>query len=291
MSNRTTFLICAIITSVIGLSSGFVITKSITMRKVNTASVLNSIAQEPLKIEDIPTPNDAEQQKVVTAKEKEQSIKKQEVENQKTVVTANPCPKPKKDYEDETYLDVGQDVSLEDASYVPSDLVKLDKSTARTFICVKEEVAEALKSMLTESSKDGYTIMVSSGFRDYATQKSIIDRETKNGNTNVSVAVAKPGYSEHQLGVAVDLTSKSIAYASATGKFGDTPESTWLEEHASEYGFIESYPKGKEDTTGYMYEPWHYRYVGIINATEIIKSGLTVNEYMKAKKLLSLKVN
>lgn len=286
MSNKVTFLICAVITSVIGLTGGFIVTKSIAMSKSNTASALNSIKQEPLKTEEIP--NYSNENKI-EIKEPE-VVPQKEVEKPKPVVT-NPCPKPKKDYIDETYLDVGQGVALEDASYIPSDLVKLDKSTTRTFICVKEEVAEALKSMLTEANKDGYTIMVSSGFRDYATQKSIVDRETKNGNTNVSVAVAKPGYSEHQLGVAVDLTSKSIAYASATGKFGDTPESTWLEEHASEYGFIESYPKGKEDITGYMYEPWHYRYVGIENATEIIKSGLTVNEYMKAKKVLSLKEN
>ena len=81
----------------------------------------------------------------------------------------------------------------------------------------------------------------------------------------------------------MDLTSKSIAYASAAMKFGDTKDSKWLEEHASEYGFIQSYPKGKEAITGYMYEPWHYRYVGVEDAKEIIKNNQTINEYLKEK--------
>ncbi|MEK7105779.1 MAG: M15 family metallopeptidase, partial [Patescibacteria group bacterium] len=101
------------------------------------------------------------------------------------------------------------------------------------------------------------------------------------GNKNATKLIAKPGHSEHQLGIAVDFTSPSIGNVSATGKFGDTLESKWLEENASKYGFILSYPKGKEEITGYLYEPWHYRYVGIEHAIEIANSGKTGNEYFK----------
>ncbi len=284
MNYKSKFVASAVMISFIGLSGGFVIAKSITVQKNNTASALIPI-QEELN----------EKEKVYTDENLDNNTnKKLPVEVTKKIETPTEvatCPKPKKVYEDASFLDVGQDVPLTDTFYIPSNLVKLDKDISKYHICVKEEVAEALKSMIGAASLEGYTIIVSSGFRDYYTQKSIIERETKNGNPNVNVAVAKPGYSEHQLGVAVDLTSKSIAYASATMKFGDTPESDWLEKHASEYGFIESYPKGKEAITGYMYEPWHYRYVGIENATEIVKSGQTLNEYMKQKKVLSLNKN
>lgn len=194
------------------------------------------------------------------------------------------CPKPKKDYEDETYLNVDQKVSLLDKNYIPNDLVKFDRDLSKyPDLCIKNEAAQALKSLILDAKKDGHTIVMSSGFRSYSTQVSILAASIKSGNKNANLSIAKPGYSEHQLGVAVDLTSKSIAYESATSKFKDTPESKWLEEHAHEYGFIQSYPEGKEDITGYIYESWHYRYVGIENAEEILKTGETINQFFKRK--------
>jgi poly-gamma-glutamate synthesis protein (capsule biosynthesis protein) len=196
---------------------------------------------------------------------------------------APPCPKPKKEYEDQTYLDVGQKVGLPDTSYMPSDLVKLDSSITKSTICLKQEAARALVNLITGAKKDGHTLIVSSGFRSYTDQKIIFTNNIKSNNANDSVSVAKPGHSEHQLGVAVDLTSPSVGNASAASAFGGTPESAWLQLHAHEYGFVQSYPKDKEDVTGYMYEPWHYRYVDIENAKEIFKSSQTVNEFLKEK--------
>jgi gamma-polyglutamate biosynthesis protein CapA len=193
------------------------------------------------------------------------------------------CPKPKKEYEDEDYLDLGQSVNLPDTSYIPSNLEKLPKNISTSNICLKKEAKDALEDMLEDAKKAGYIITASSGFRDYDTQKIILDNNLKTKKTDVSNSVAKPGSSEHQLGMAVDLTSKSIAYASASGKFENTDESKWLETHAYEYGFIQSYPKDKEDITGYMYEPWHYRYVGVENALEIINTGKTINQFLKDK--------
>ena len=195
------------------------------------------------------------------------------------------CPKPKKDYEDQTYLDVGQEVELPDPSYVPDDLKILNTSSS-TYkgICLKEEARDAFQLLTTNAEKDGYLIKASSGFRSYKTQEALLNNYLKNNKTTTSKSVAKPGYSEHQLGVAVDLTGSSIKYSSASGIFGTTTESKWLEVHASEYGFIQSYPKGKEDVTGYIYEPWHYRYVGIDNTKEIIKNNQTINQFLKQKK-------
>lgn len=212
--------------------------------------------------------------------------KKEEVRK----VVSTGCPVPKKEYEDETYLDVGQEVPLKEKYYIPSDLIKLNKDITKykeSSICLKQETADALEDLIEGAKKDSHILLVSSGFRSFTTQDNILKEEIKNlGEKHASVAVAKPGYSEHQLGVAVDLTSASISYESASGKFADTSEAEWLEEHASEYGFIQSYPTGKEKITGYMYEPWHYRYVGFENAKAIIKNGQTVNEFLKEKKEL-----
>lgn len=193
------------------------------------------------------------------------------------------CPKPDKEYDDYTYLDVGQEVSIPEKTYIPKDLVLLDKGITTIPICLKKEAADALTTMIAAAKKDGYTIKVSSGFRSYSTQKGILARNIEEGNKNATIAVAKAGYSEHQLGTAVDFTGSSINNASATTKFKDTPEDTWLEENASLYGFVQSYPENKIDITGYMYEAWHYRYVGIDYAKEILNNNQTINEFLKIK--------
>ena len=194
---------------------------------------------------------------------------------------SNPCPQPTKEYPDYSYLDVGQDVSIPDKTYIPSDLTLLDKSISTSSICLKKDAAEALTTMIQAAKKDGYDIKVSSGFRSYNTQEGILSRDIASGNPNATKLVAKPGYSEHQLGMAVDLTSASIADASAAVKFGSTKEFTWLQNHAYQYGFIQSYPEGKEDITGYMNEAWHYRFIGIDNAALIVQNGQTTNQFLK----------
>ncbi len=193
----------------------------------------------------------------------------------------NPCPQPTKKYPDYSYLNVGQEVAIPDKTYIPSDLTLLDKSVSTSNICLKKVAADAVTTMIKDAKKEEYNIKVSSGFRSYNTQEGILSRDIASGNPNATKLVAKPGYSEHQLGMAVDLTSSSIQYASAATKFENTKESDWLEDHAADYGFIESYPEDKEDITGYLHEAWHYRYVGIDNAAQIIKNGQTTNQFLK----------
>lgn len=259
----------------LGMTTGFFSVKFfLTKDEVINISVLDSkdteIPKEEVSIQEVIIEEQKEEKPV-------EIVKKEEIESKKK---KNDCPEPKKEYEDQTYKNVGQDIGLSDKSYIPSDLVELPKEISKyENLCVKEEARDALILMIDEAKKEKLFIKVSSGFRDYSTQKSILETNIKSGNKNATKLVAKPGYSEHQLGVAVDLTSPSIENISATSKFGKTKESAWLKENAYKYGFIESYPEGKEGTTGYLYEPWHYRYVGIDNALLIHESGKTINEF------------
>lgn len=197
--------------------------------------------------------------------------------------TSSTCPKPKKEYENMFLHPVGQDISLVDKTYIPSDLRELESdSSTRSGICIIKEARDSFEELSEQARKDGYIIKVSSGFRSYELQSNVRKTAIANGNKSVDIAIAKPGHSEHQIGTAVDITGKSIGYLTASGKFDNTEESIWLEENASKYGFVQSYPKGKTNITGYMYEPWHYRFVGIGTAKEIIDSGKTVNEYLES---------
>lgn len=275
MRNNFISKIFLIMSLSLGMTTGFFSVKFfLTKDEVINISVLDSkdteIPKEEVSIQEVIIEEQKEEKPV-------EIVKKEEIESKKK---KNDCPEPKKEYEDQTYKNVGQDIGLSDKSYIPSDLVELPKEISKyENLCVKEEARDALILMIDEAKKEKLFIKVSSGFRDYSTQKSILETNIKSGNKNATKLVAKPGYSEHQLGVAVDLTSPSIENISATSKFGKTKESAWLKENAYKYGFIESYPEGKEDITGYLYEPWHYRYVGIDNALLIHESGKTINEF------------
>ena len=112
-------------------------------------------------------------------------------------------------------------------------------------------------------------------------QKSVFDAEVnKVGYEKAVQAVAVPGNSEHQTGLSMDISSESAQFA-LTEQFGETAEGKWLANNAHRFGFILRYPKGKEGITGYQYESWHYRYVGVKAATEIYENQLTLEEYFK----------
>jgi LAS superfamily LD-carboxypeptidase LdcB len=190
------------------------------------------------------------------------------------------CPLPQKEYEDMIFLNIGQETNLPDTTYIPKNLVKLEIESSTKNICLIKEAKEAFDLMVKEIKKDGLTIKASSGFRSYEYQKILLENAIKNGSEDANVSIAKAGYSEHQLGTAIDITSLSINYDSASGNFYKTKESDWLKKNAYLYGFIQSYPLGKEDITGYKSEPWHYRYVGIEKAKEIKDASLTITEFL-----------
>ncbi|SDD63474.1 D-alanyl-D-alanine carboxypeptidase [Paenibacillus sp. UNCCL117] len=168
-------------------------------------------------------------------------------------------------------------------NYKPQDLVdpdvafifkeKLEKRKMR------KEAAASLEKLFQAAKEAGYPLAGVSAYRSHQTQTSLYNNYVKqHGEQEANTFSAKPGQSEHETGLAIDV-------AGANGKcpaqdcFGATKEAKWLAEHASEYGFIIRYPKGKEAITGYQYEPWHLRYVGVQLAKELTKQGLTLEEY------------
>lgn len=140
---------------------------------------------------------------------------------------------------------------------------------------VNKEALDALKNMQADASVLGYDLSLLSGFRSYQTQETLYNNYVKkDGKEKADTYSAKPGYSEHQTGLAFDVGSLSSS-------FGNTPAGKWLEENCHLYGFIIRYPKDKIDITGYVYEPWHIRYLGVSNATKVKQSNLTLEEYLK----------
>ena len=171
------------------------------------------------------------------------------------------------------------------APTVPVTLVKPDvtptKPSVAENIYMRPEAARALEALFAGAAEDGITLYATSGFRSYATQKAIFDRKAaERGEQAANRSVAKPGYSEHQTGLAMDIEGETTLGTGLTAAFGESPEGIWVAEHCHEYGFIIRYPKDKTSITGYIYEPWHIRYVGVEAATEITQLGVTFEEYI-----------
>lgn len=170
------------------------------------------------------------------------------------------------------------------SEYFPEDLVTPDVSFSFANKDVeksklRQEAGEALERMFTEAEQSGIMLYAVSGYRSYDRQEALFIAEVnKTGEELAAEAVAEPGYSEHQTGLAMDISSRSVGL-SLTENFGETPEGKWLEKNAHKYGFILRYPKGKEEITGFMYEPWHFRYVGQEAATDIYHNNWTLEEY------------
>ena len=170
-------------------------------------------------------------------------------------------------------------------NYVPEDLVTLtDLSTVLSNPEVnqlRKAAYEALKELFNAAKEDGYELYARSGYRSYYTQASLYSSYVESyGKAAADKYSAKPGQSEHQTGLSMDITCEALNYTLDTS-FGETEEGKWVAENAHRYGFIIRYPKGKEDITGYSYEPWHIRYVGIELAEKIYESGLTMEEYFQ----------
>lgn len=140
---------------------------------------------------------------------------------------------------------------------------------------LRPEAAQAFAAMADAARADGISLRSVSAYRSYSTQTSLYRQYvSQSGQTLADTFSARPGYSEHQTGLALDI---NVARTSA--HFEDTAEFAWLQEHCAQYGFILRYPQGKNDITGYRFEPWHYRYVGQEIAKLCMSQGLTYEEY------------
>lgn len=144
-----------------------------------------------------------------------------------------------------------------------------------------KEARSAFEAMRAEALKAGIDLTAFSTYRDYARQKELYaGYVAKDGQEAADRYSARPGFSEHQTGLAFDIGESGQEQHWASSSFGATKGGKWLMENAHNYGFILRYPKGAEHITGYMHESWHYRYVGKKVATNIHSKGITLEEYL-----------
>ena len=173
-----------------------------------------------------------------------------------------------------------------DEDYKPDDLEPIkyyasDRSEACRYM--RAEAAGKFHRLVEAAKEDGFTLVMTTAYRSYGFQQILWNNYVANeGEEAASRFSAKPGQSEHQTGLAVDVTSPSVNYE-LSYSFGETAEGSWLADNAHRFGFIIRFPEGKEDITGYLYEPWHIRYVGDAAAGMIYKEGLTLEEYLQNK--------
>lgn len=153
-------------------------------------------------------------------------------------------------------------------SYADSRVKKMDASAAA-----------ALETLFDAAREDDVTLLAVSGYRDYSYQERLYNNKVSAaGQKEADKYVAQPGASEHQTGLAMDVLSDE--YSSLDEGFEQTQAYKWIKNNCHKYGFIIRYTKGKENITGYNYEAWHLRYVGISEATEISQKNITLEEYL-----------
>ena len=160
--------------------------------------------------------------------------------------------------------------------YLNGELTQIDK-----------DMFPYLMALVNSAWKDGVKVYIRSPFRSYETQQMLFNNKVQRviaagtpkdkAEEEAATAVARPGTSEHHTGLAVDFNT-------ASNYFEGTDMDLWLREHAEDFGFILRYPKESQDITGVIYEPWHYRFVGINVAKEINRLGVTLEEYIEMKK-------
>ncbi len=167
---------------------------------------------------------------------------------------------------------VNKQHSLNPKDYAPADLTVpnvLLRVPGNESMQVRKPTAAALETMFTAAKTDGLNLMLSSGYRSYAYQVNLYNGYVQTqGQATADTQSARPGFSEHQTGLAADI-EPSTRKCELEQCFADTPEGKWIVANAYKYGFIIRYTSDKVQVTGYEYEPWHVRYVGTDLATEL----------------------
>jgi D-alanyl-D-alanine carboxypeptidase len=167
--------------------------------------------------------------------------------------------------------------------YAPDDLVPLRDYGVPTLgsdvLQLRRVAAKHLGRLVEAAAVNGEELVVASAYRSYEDQQMSHERLESVYGAGSNGMSATPGHSQHQLGTAVDFTNAAAGYQ-VWLPFGETSAYWWLEHHAPEYGFVLAYPRGKEEQTGYRWEPWHYRYVGVENAQRLEESGLSLQGFL-----------
>ena len=190
------------------------------------------------------------------------------------------------DYIPATYEDDWSLILINKKHLIPDDY-EFEVASIKGAVRSDVRVVPYVKELIEAAADDGVQLYICSPYRDMDKQEQLFEKKVrfykKQGYSDAesydlaSQTVAIPGTSEHQVGLAFDFIMPN--YQQLDEGFADTTGGKWLKEHAAEYGFILRYPKGKEDITGIIYEPWHYRYVGVEAAKEIMSRGITLEEY------------
>lgn len=173
------------------------------------------------------------------------------------------------------------------STYAPSDLVKSSVSGIRKGenYYLRNILIADLTNMINDAKSQGIDLSIVSGYRSYQTQVTTYNYWLSKNNNNIEYVdtfSARPGHSQHQLGTAIDFSSSEIGDVLGDS-FANTNASKWLINNSYKYGFVISFPKGYESVTGYKYESWHYRYIGVGNALEMRNSGMILENYLRSK--------
>jgi len=168
------------------------------------------------------------------------------------------------------------------ADYYPKDLININNSvTSYPGALLRKGAANKLAEMFASAKKSGHTLTVTSAYRSYASQQATFNYWVSvAGLAAASQISARAGHSQHQLGTAVDLSSTTISN-NLSPDFGNTAEGKWLAANSYKYGYVLSYPYGKEQITGYAYEPWHFRYIGVSAAKQMNNLGWDLETYLQ----------
>lgn len=172
---------------------------------------------------------------------------------------------------------------LNPKTYVPPNLVYPNvplRAPGDASMHIRSDVAVAAKQLFDAAKAAGYAPLLSSGYRSYNTQNSVYNGYVaSDGQAAADTYSARPGHSEHQTGLAFDICNSGNCQLEES--FADTGLGKWVAQNAHRYGFTIRYHKGKQHITGFTYEPWHLRYVGTDLASELYKTGLTLEEYFE----------
>jgi D-alanyl-D-alanine carboxypeptidase len=162
---------------------------------------------------------------------------------------------------------------LSPLDHAPADLVPVGGGRQ-----LRAEAAQAMRDMIAAAATQGLAISVQSAYRSYAYQVDTFRNQVARfGEARAEIQVARPGFREHQTGRAADVGGGGCDIESC---FATTAEGRWIAAHGAEFGYVVRYPDGKQDVTGYKYEPWHVRYVGVPLATEMQRTGVqTLEEF------------
>ena len=164
-----------------------------------------------------------------------------------------------------------------DKDYIPNNLEKISTRYALSGMRLVSEAKVAFEDMAKSAAKENLKIVAMSTYRSYNYQVSLYNRyKRQDGIEKADSYSGRPGHSEHQTGLAVDIYNEEENYTN----FEETEEFEWMQKHAHEYGFILRFPKDKENETGYIYESWHYRYVGKNIAKYIKEHKISLEEYI-----------